>query len=205
MLPLGNPLRESKLPMIRLLLLAAGHSRRFKALHNVHKLCHVLPPFERPILTVTHQAALKSFYADEILIVVNQEEADVIALAQTLGSPIQIIESDGIGESIRQGIQALPSNTTGILILPADLPYIQPVTLTKVKNALTKYPIARPIHQGQAGHPVGFDQSLFPELKQLTGDQGASALVKAHTCHLIDTDDFGAIYDIDHPNDLLCL
>ena len=204
MLPLGNPLRESKLPMIRLLLLAAGHSRRFKAQHNGHKLCHLSPQFERPILATTHQTALKAFNADEILIVVNQEEADVIALAQTLG-PIKIIESDGMGESIRQGIQALPSNTTGILILPADLPYIQPITIERVKCALATSPIVRPIYNGQMGHPVGFDHSLFPELKQLTGDQGASAVVKAHTCHLIETDDFGAIYDIDHPNDLLCL
>jgi molybdenum cofactor cytidylyltransferase len=67
----------------------------------------------------------------------------------------------------------------------------------------TKKLIVVPRYQNRRGHPVIFSRALFAELLAAPLDQGAKAVVHAHRDETleIDTNDEGAIIDIDTPEE----
>ena len=90
----------------------------------------------------------------------------------------------------------------------ADMPQIQPQTVALVADALRHgAAIARPLYQGQSGHPVGFAKQFGPALQELHDDQGARNIVAAqrHLLQLIPCDDPAVLLDIDTPTDLAAL
>ena len=128
----------------------------------------------------------------------------VLAAVRVSGLPWHVVErthtahltNPGMGDSIACGVAATP-DAYGWLILPADLPLIQPQTLLAVAEALQQHAVVVPRYAGQQGHPVGFAPLCREALRQLTGDQGARAVVTQHTpCHL-DVDDEGCVLDVD--------
>lgn len=186
-----------------LLLMAAGHSQRFKdASSGIHKLLYPCDANNTAMLDMTYQKARAIFLPEQICIVTNQAEPQVHALASQLGSPTLQIQSDGLGESIAQAVYA---NQTwdALLILHGDLPFIQSSTIQEVYNALQHHMIARPIYHGQFGHPVGFQKSLYPQLIALQGDQGANQILKKFPVMSLPVDNLGCIQDIDHPQNLM--
>lgn len=56
---------------------------------------------------------------------------------------------------------------------------------------------ARPRVDGKPGHPVCFVRSALPDLMQLSGDRGAGDALKDRPLAYLDTDDSGALLDID--------
>jgi len=64
---------------------------------------------------------------------------------------------------------------------------------------------ARPRVDGKPGHPVAFTRAAFADVMQLSGDQGATALLKQRrdAVAYLDTDESGALTDIDTPADLV--
>lgn len=91
------------------------------------------------------------------------------------------------------------------MIALADMPWINPVTIAQVADALRSgAPIAAPAWQGQRGHPVGFSQAFGAELAALTGDGGAKSLIQVYRerVRLVDCADPGVLRDIDAPEDL---
>lgn len=185
-----------------LLLMAAGNSLRFKAQSGQHKLLY--PIAHQTILEQTYATVHSIFPKEHIHIITNQAENEVCQLALTFGSPVLQIQSHGLGESIAQGIQHIMHNrhSDNVLILHADLPFIQPTTIQAVLNAAAHFPIVRPSYQGKAGHPVSFQKHLYPELINLQGDQGAQKIISKHPHHLLMLDDKGSINDIDRPEDI---
>jgi molybdenum cofactor cytidylyltransferase len=111
---------------------------------------------------------------------------------------------EGMGDSIAAGVRATHT-ASGWLVLPGDLPLVRPETLQAVADAIATHTIAVPHHNGQRGHPVGFAASCRDELLQLTGAQGAAAVVRAQppgaVLHL-ELDDPGIVMDIDTVADL---
>ncbi len=67
--------------------------------------------------------------------------------------------------------------------------------------------IARPLYQGQPGHPVGFAAHYRDALMALHDDTGARNIVAAqrHLLQLIPCDDPAVLLDIDTPTDLAAL
>ena len=106
----------------------------------------------------------------------------------------------GMGDSIAAAVRA-NSEAAGWLILPGDLPLIQPATLRAVADAL-HLSVAVPTYQGQRGHPVGFPVSCGLPLMKLHGDQGAASVVRAHAAVELPLDDVGCVTDIDTVDDL---
>ena len=132
--------------------------------------------------------------------------AHVLAAVHASGLPCHVVErvdtahlcNPGMGDSIACGVAATP-DAQGWLILPADLPLIQPSTLLAVAEALQQQTasVVVPRYAGQQGHPVGFARSCCEALLQLTGDQGARSVVAQHrVCHL-DLVDEGCVLDVD--------
>jgi molybdenum cofactor cytidylyltransferase len=113
--------------------------------------------------------------------------------------------AEGMGATLRAGIAALPADADGAFVFLGDMPLIPPAVMPMLAAALAAgASAAAPRHAGQRGHPVLFGAALFPQLKSLTGDQGARVVLKAlgDRLALVETDDAGVLVDIDRPDDL---
>jgi molybdenum cofactor cytidylyltransferase len=93
----------------------------------------------------------------------------------------------------------------GILVHLVDHPYIDAnlVNLMIDRFYESKKLIVVPRYQNRRGHPVIFSRALFAELLAAPLDRGAKAVVHAHRDDTleIDTNDQGAIIDIDTPEE----
>ena len=71
-------------------------------------------------------------------------------------------------------------------------------TLITCKQTTDKRIIA-PLYNGKRGNPVVFDASLFPELLQVSGDEGARSVIERHRQEVatIELSDAIASYDVD--------
>ncbi len=107
----------------------------------------------------------------------------------------------GMGDSIAAAVRATP-HAPGWLILPADLPLIQPATLLAVAQALQTANHVVPMVNGQRGHPVGFGAGYFAQLSQLQGSKGASKLNVGEAAIELIVNDVGCVMDIDTVSDL---
>ena len=113
----------------------------------------------------------------------------------------QHLSVQGMGSSIATGVAATKS-AKAWLILPADLPLIQPETLCRLASALSHHDVVAPLAQGERGHPVGFSKICQPDLLALQGDQGARHIIGKYGLHLIECEDAGCILDVDTPEAL---
>lgn len=133
----------------------------------------------------------------------------VLAAVQASGLPWHVVEREhtthlsaqGMGTSIATGVAATP-DATGWLILPADLPLVQPDALRRVAEALSHHTVVVPRVQGQRGHPVGFGAVCREALLALSGDQGAKSVMQNHAPWTLELDDIGCILDVDTPEAL---
>ncbi len=107
----------------------------------------------------------------------------------------------GMGDSIAAAVRATP-NAYGWLILPADLPLVQPATLLAVAQALQTAHQVIPIFNGQRGHPVGFSVQYALELSNLKGNKGATQVKPAQAAIKLIAYDKGCVMDIDTLQDL---
>lgn len=111
----------------------------------------------------------------------------------------------GMGDSIAAAVSKTP-DAAGWLVLPADLPLIQPTTLLQVAEALQPNDVVLPcyVRAGieQRGHPVGFGTVCKQDLLNLSGNKGAVGVIIAYTAMKIIVNDIGIITDIDTVDDL---
>ena len=108
----------------------------------------------------------------------------------------------GMGDSIAAAVTAT-AGAAGWLVLPADLPLVRSETLLDVARALASHPVVVPVFEGQRGHPVGFDASCGPELRNLKGNRGGAQVMIARGAMELIVDDPGVCFDIDTVADLL--
>lgn len=170
------------LPVV--LVLASGRGERFRASGGtVHKLQALLG--DRPVM------------------------AHTLAAVQASGLPWHVEDTGhpGMGDSIAAAVRAT-ADAAGWLVLPADLPLVQPATLQHVAVALARPGVSavQPVHAGQRGHPVGFGAGCRDALLALEGNQGAAPVLGAQRAMNlvadVETDDAGTITDIDTLDDL---
>ncbi len=109
----------------------------------------------------------------------------------------------GMGDSIAAAVRAT-LDAPGWLILPGDLPLVQPETLRAVAAALQgRVNAVQPQYLGERGHPVGFAAGCGAQLARLEGNLGAAPVLRA--MRAIDSvadlavDDVGVVTDIDTP------
>lgn len=161
------------------LILASGCGERFKASGgSVHKLQSLLGG--KPVLQHTLDAVRASGLPWHV------EDA---------GHP-------GMGDSIAAAVRHT-SNAAGWLVLPGDLPLVQPATLRAIAQVLQDHGavVAWPEFAGERGHPVGFGRDCLEGLLALSGEKGAAPVVH-HWAHLgrglaMPVQDEGVVTDID--------
>ncbi|QWF39888.1 nucleotidyltransferase family protein [Bordetella hinzii] len=168
------------------IVLAAGRGERFKqsggAMHKLDAMLAGLPVLER-----------------------------VLGAVAGSGLPCHVVRPEGtcppggMGDSIARGVAAT-QDAAGWLILPGDLPLIDPGSLLEVARALAAKPVAVPSYNGQPGHPVGFRSECGEALMALGGDRGAAAIVRVYRqrddVQVLHLDDPGITLDIDTQDDL---
>jgi len=181
--------------------LAAGKGSRFKG--STHKLEQ--PLGDLSVLGSTLRNAILSHLP--VLVVTTDalaaDAAKLVAKRDVLVVP-QAGGHFGMGDSIAAGVAAR-ADSPGWLLLPADMPLVQPATLLTVAAALEHHAVAYAEHHGRRGHPVGFAAELYSELMRLTGDEGARRIVARYPGVGVDVDDPGVLVDVDTVADLAAL
>ncbi len=161
--------------MIAGIVLAAGASSRF----GEQKL--LMPLDGKPIVRRTVEMTLASQVEHTVVVLGQEAELMRQALAEL---PVQCLVNpsyrEGMSTSLRAGIGALPAATEAALIVLGDQPGVAPAILDGLIAAYrqSRKPIVVPIYEGGTrGNPVLFDASIFPELLEVTGDQGAREVI----------------------------
>jgi molybdenum cofactor cytidylyltransferase len=179
--------------------LAAGAGSRYRGTR--HKLSE---PLGRDSVLVR---TLRNALASELPVVLVVSES-LVGEARGLVDPGDCVVVDassqaswGMGDSIAAGV-SIHASAGGWLVLPGDMPFVQPATLRAVAEALDQQPIAYAQHHGRRGHPVGFAAELFSELVVLKGDEGARRLLARYPTAAVELDDAGVLFDIDTVDDL---
>jgi molybdenum cofactor cytidylyltransferase len=111
----------------------------------------------------------------------------------------------GMGDSIAAAVRQT-QHANGWLVLPADLPLVQPETLLRVAEALQANAVVQPVYLDglaeQRGHPVGFGRVCLDKLLKLEGNKGAAGVLHAYDAMKLVVNDVGIITDIDTVDDL---
>jgi molybdenum cofactor cytidylyltransferase len=111
----------------------------------------------------------------------------------------------GMGDSIAAAVRAT-QGANGWLILPGDLPAIQPQTILAVADALAQgAQAAYPMHAEERGHPVGFSNSACTALLNLKGNQGAARILAGLIATKIIVNDPSCVMDVDTLDQLRAL
>jgi molybdenum cofactor cytidylyltransferase len=185
--------------------LAAGKGSRFGG--TEHKLAQSLG--DGTVLGTTLNHALASQLP--VVVVTTEPFADIACRALAARDVIILPEVGpatlagssmlGMGYSIAAGVGSRP-DATGWVILPGDMPLIQPATLQAVARQLDLHAVAYAQYKGRRGHPVGFAAELYSELVGLSGDEGARRLVARYPAFGLELDDAGVLVDVDTEADL---
>lgn len=129
--------------------------------------------------------------------------AHTLAAVAASGLPWHLEDAGhpGMADSIAAAVRRT-ADAAGWLILPGDLPLVQPATLRQVAGALQGgFHAAQPQYRGERGHPVGFGRMCRDSLLALAGEQGAApvlrALRAAQRVAEVVVDDVGIVTDID--------
>ncbi len=180
--------------MIAGIVLAAGLSRRM----GQAKL--LLPLQGRPV--VSHVAERLLAAGLERVIVVAGREHPAIGSALA-GLPVDLAVNPhpeaGQSGSIRVGIGALPPGTQAALIALGDQPFLAREIIPALLAALerTGKAIVAPRYREGRGNPVLFTRETFPELRGLSGDEGARSVIERDPRRVALVD-----FDLPMPQDL---
>jgi molybdenum cofactor cytidylyltransferase len=107
---------------------------------------------------------------------------------------------------MKAGLAALPATVSSAVFLLVDQPKVTTDTVAALiqRHRETLAPVIWPEFEGRRGNPVLFDRSLFPELKQITGDTGGRPLLQTYgeQAEQVAVTDQGILLDIDRSEDL---
>jgi len=168
-----------RLPRIAAVILAAGNSSRMRSAgQGINKLLQ--PLAGRPMLRHVAEAALASAVSDVVVVTGNEKAGVTMALR---GLPVTFADnpdySKGLSTSLISGLNALPEDCDGAVILLGDMPAVDCHLLDRLIAAFDPSEdraIIVASHQGRRGNPVLWARRFFPEMRELSGDAGARAL-----------------------------
>jgi CTP:molybdopterin cytidylyltransferase MocA len=184
--------------MIAAIVLAAGFARRM----GRQKL--LLDLKGKPVVRWSVEAVLP--HVGDCVVVTGQDDSAVRAALADLAVRFVVNPrpQDGQGSSIAVGAAALKPWTAAALVVLGDQPLTPPHVIAALLTAQRERggAIAAPSYRGTRGTPVLFSAEVFAELRALTGDAGARAVVAARPerVELVDFD-VAMPADVDTPED----
>ena len=187
------------------IVLAAGRSSRFGSCKGI-SLIEGLPAVVRCINLLTRGGA--SF----IVTVTGawQQEVQSAVPAGLCSFTHNANFEDGMFSSILTGIQSLPPETEGVLILPVDIPMVAPQTVEKliegwrVNKETWLVPVCMKEGRKHEGHPVLIPAAYRNDLKKWSGHGGLEGFLRTREQEkmTVRVFDEGTLMDMDAPEDL---
>lgn len=186
------------IPTVSVVILAAGRSSRTGERHKL------LAQFDGiPLVRMVTLAASRSL-SRSVYVVVGHRSTEIEAAIA--GLQVTVLHNgryaSGMASSIVLGAEAVERDgADGILILLADMPQL---TARELDCLVDKFRasqgkcIVRATALGKPGNPVIFPKSLIADLKSLSGDTGARAVLDNTELAVIDVEiGRGAALDVD--------
>jgi molybdenum cofactor cytidylyltransferase len=201
------------------LLLAAGASRRYGQTKQL------LPYAGGPLLRTALLAALHSSLA-EVILVLGCRAADIekalnlSELDEHLFDRLKVVVCEdwerGMSASLQAGLANVASESTAIAVTLGDQPGVNAEMIDVVLDAFasSERPLVRPVftvgtetpRSTVPGHPVLIARSLWPEIADLNGDEGARGILTLHADTLLEVSMPGEPpADVDIPEDFVRL
>ncbi len=192
--------KQKKNSEVAAVVLAAGMSRRMGSPKQLLRIDG------KTVLEHTLKN-VRASVVDEIVLVLGHAADAVEKEISTEG--IKVVRNEGyqqgMGTSLRAGLAAVGSEAKAALIVLADQPFVQAATLNRLidYHGSAQPQIVIPTYRGFRGNPVLLDRSIFPELRELSGDVGCRAIFGSHTENIrkLAVDDAGILLDIDSRED----
>ena len=192
-------------PKVAAVVLAAGKSSR---MGETNKLLAKIN--EKPLVRISVESVLNS-KVDSVTVVTGHMADDI---SKTLsGLNINILKNEsykaGLSTSLAMGIQSLPTDVDAVLIVLADMPFIEMHLINKILDAYNPALgdfIIVPTAEGKRGNPVLWSRRYFDELCQIEGDIGARALIESNSESVLEVElGESARLDVDTPEQLKSL
>ncbi|MBC8339802.1 MAG: nucleotidyltransferase family protein [Rhodospirillales bacterium] len=198
-----NPGKKNRSGGVCAVVLAAGASRRMgdenKLLANVHG---------RPIIRSAVTAALEAG-AGPVVVVTGFEGGRVRAVLSGLdvGFADNPDYPEGLSTSLKAGIEAVPQDCTGAVIVLGDMPRVSAAIIDKLVDRFETgggETICVPVHGGRRGNPVLWPRRFFADLAAVQGDRGGRDLLQRLSGHIetVEVDTPEIFFDVDTPDDL---
>lgn len=187
---------------IAALILAAGRSTRMGA----NKLLEVL--HEKPLVRHVADAAHASNVNDVFVVTGHEREKVEAALS---GAKIIFVHNpdyaEGLSTSLKAGLNALPKDCDGAVILLGDMPLVTADIINALINAAphdTSKCAVVPVVNGEWGNPVLLLREAFADVSGLTGDAGARKYLMGHRDQVLEVpvSDTSILVDLDTPEAL---
>lgn len=188
-------------PNVAALVLAAGQSAR---MGGTNKLLQEVDGV--PLLLRAVNAALASA-ASSVTVVLGHEAERAEALLA--GRRVHVVRNpdfaQGMSTSLAAGIAALPAEAEAAVVLLADMPRVNAAHVDRLIAAfdVQRPAIVVPMHGGRRGNPILWPREFFAEMRAVSGDKGARALLERHAARIATVELDAAIHaDVDSPDDL---
>ena len=189
--------------LISAIVLAAGESRRMGAQNKL------LLPYENKTVIQHVVGTILQADVDAVYVVVGHEQDRVRQALDNL--KVTFLENpdyvEGMGTSIRTGVERVPEEVAGYMICLSDLPLVTAdeysYLLQGFRNQLQQNPhaISVPRYKGQRGNPVILSSLYRPAMLSHQGVMGCRGIVKQHPEHVtfLEMETDHVLRDIDTP------
>ena len=192
---------EKNANKIMKIVLAAGESKRFGDKNKLSEMIN-----NKPIINHVLDTLFEIFDFSELIVIIGHEHKLIKNLI--FNKDIKILENidykKGIGTSIALGVNYLERDIDGVMIIPADMPYLNSKDLFNLEKKFIELnceKVVMPEYNSRIGNPVILPRSYFNILKNLKDDFGARSLIKNKDIITLKTG-FGTIFDIDTRDEL---
>jgi CTP:molybdopterin cytidylyltransferase MocA len=180
------------------LVLAAGSAERFGAPKQLAELDG------RPLLEHS-LGAMAAAGLDRLVVVLGAWAEEVLERVDLHGAePVVCARwAEGQSASLASGLAHLEGQEPeAVVVALGDQPRLSTAAVARVLDACAGAVAARATYGGEPGHPVAMAASLLPDLRDVTGDVGARALLRRAGVLEVACDDLGGGADVDTPAQL---
>jgi molybdenum cofactor cytidylyltransferase len=197
---MNGDLRQSFDNAPTVLLLAAGGSVRFGS----DKRSFVLD--SKKTLLQQSISQYKDIGLEVFVCLSGRRDDDFLAsmlLRESVGCLRCSRAAEGMGGTLSEGVSAI-GDVPGILVALADMPGLLSQTVLRILENADSERIVYPVFEGRRGHPVLFGRRYLSLLRELSGDAGASKLLRENVenCVPVPVVDPGVLLDVDTLGDI---
>ena len=188
--------------MIKVILLAAGLSKRMKSENKLIKLYK-----NKPLINYSLNV-LKKSKANKIIIVLGHQYKEVRKIIKKNKKIIFTYNKNykkGIASSIKMGLKKISKNDKGFIVAQSDMPFVKQSDINKICRSIKtkKFLVHALKYKNRLGNPIGFDISLIKKFKNIKGQFGAKFIVKRlkNRTNFINTSSLKSFKDFDKVSD----